>query len=60
MDVQDNGVGFDVNGVRRGWGFISVDARVRLAGGTWEVDAAAGRGAKLSVFLPMDEADEGP
>lgn len=54
LTVADDGVGFDLPQSRRGkgLGLISINERVRLAGGTLTVITERGRGTKLQVNLP--------
>lgn len=51
--VEDNGKGFDPNVVVRGLGLRSVIARVAAHGGTVAVDSTPGRGAFVSLHLPL-------
>lgn len=51
--VQDDGVGFDPAASRlEGVGIESMRERVRLLGGSFQLEAAPGRGVRLSAFLP--------
>jgi PAS domain S-box-containing protein len=56
--VVDDGRGFDLAASRRseGLGLVSMDERARLAGGAMTVDTAAGRGTKVTVWVPVEAA----
>jgi signal transduction histidine kinase len=51
--VQDDGLGFDVAGVRAGLGLSSVAARVGSVGGSWGVSSTHGRGTAIEALLPL-------
>jgi signal transduction histidine kinase len=57
--IEDQGVGFDVQEVRRpsqkrrGMGLATMEERVKLLGGTFEVDSQIGRGTIISFTLPI-------
>jgi signal transduction histidine kinase len=56
--VEDEGVGFEVEHLRRGSAFHSlglfgVEERLRLFGGSVDIRAAAGRGTRVRILLPM-------
>lgn len=50
--VQDDGKGFDARR-ERGLGLVGIGERVSTLGGVFTVDSAAGKGALLSVSLPL-------
>jgi len=58
--VRDDGCGFDVAARRRdalrgsSMGLLSMEERVVLAGGEFEVVSQTGRGTEVRVRLPMD------
>lgn len=63
LDVQDEGVGFDVqptmrNGGTRGFGLWSITDRLRCAGGDLDVEAGPGRGCRARITVPLIRADE--
>jgi PAS domain S-box-containing protein len=61
VQVHDDGVGFDVEDARRrGFGLVGMTERVRLAGGTIEIDSRLGGGCLVSVRLPITDADDAP
>ena len=59
LSVRDDGVGFDVAGVRdqavRGasLGLLSMEERASLAGGGLECDSAPGRGTEIHAWFPL-------
>jgi signal transduction histidine kinase len=55
LEVRDFGIGFnkhELNG-RHGLGLASMEERVRLIGGTLDVDSAPGSGTSVSVSIPL-------
>jgi signal transduction histidine kinase len=65
IEIEDDGRGFDpaqvsVSGeTARGLGLLGMRERVELVGGRLTVDAAPGRGADVTVRVPLpkDDAD---
>jgi signal transduction histidine kinase len=56
LTVRDNGNGFDPSVLPPGsFGLVGMAERVRLAGGTFEVESTPGRGTTISVHLPVVE-----
>lgn len=58
LQVEDNGVGFDVNGAherRPGMGIFSMRERVALVDGVLEVDSAPGRGCCVRARIPLGQ-----
>lgn len=58
MEVADEGAGFDPGtlddrAVRSGLGLFNSRERLRLAGGTMEIDSAPGGGSRIRVFMPL-------
>jgi signal transduction histidine kinase len=52
VTIEDNGVGFEPGQARRGLGLIGIRERVAHLQGTVHVDAAPGRGTRLTIGLP--------
>lgn len=52
LTVRDDGAGFDADAPRDGYGIDGMQARVREAGGGFELTTAPGEGTQLSVLLP--------
>jgi signal transduction histidine kinase len=57
MQVADDGQGFELNPVaeRRGLGLVSMSERVRMLGGTFEVQGGSGEGTIVMVAVPDKE-----
>ncbi|MCA9905995.1 MAG: GAF domain-containing sensor histidine kinase [Anaerolineae bacterium] len=54
MEVEDNGIGFDTNVVRRnGLGLANIRRRAELHGGTIEVTSAEGDGTCVRLTMPI-------
>lgn len=61
MVIQDNGQGFDVNGIvspeshRRGLGINSMRERAKLSGGSLTIESAKGKGTTVRASWPPGE-----
>jgi signal transduction histidine kinase len=56
MRVTDDGRGFETHGARhRGLGLVSMDERVRMLGGTFQVQRGAHKGTVVIATLPIGE-----
>jgi signal transduction histidine kinase len=54
LTVRDNGHGFDTSALPLGsFGIVGMAERVRIAGGTFQVESVAGRGTTITVDLPV-------
>ena len=62
LEVVDNGVGFDLNGVvssygRRGsLGMVNLRERTELINGMLNIDSTPGRGTCVAVLVPFSDA----
>ena len=56
LDVQDDGVGFDVNAARRKktFGLLGIQERVIMLRGELSIVSAPGRGTRVSVSMPTE------
>ncbi len=60
LEVQDDGVGFDVAGVtesaaqRPGWGILGMQERAILLGGTLEITSDPGKGTGVKASIPLE------
>lgn len=56
-EIEDDGCGFEINAPgetgRRGLGLLGMRERATLAGGTLSIDSAPGRGAKVTLTIPL-------
>lgn len=65
VTIKDDGKGFEDNpetsifNRRAGLGVANIDERVRLLGGTLEIDSRPGRGVTLKITLPVKGTDNG-
>jgi len=55
LEIQDDGKGFNAR-EERGMGLLGIEERVSYLGGTFLVESEPGRGATLSVALPVRPA----
>ena len=57
LQIEDMGDGFDVNEARKGGGLglISMEERIRVVNGTFDIRSEPGRGTTVDVFVPLDE-----
>jgi len=59
--VEDNGKGFDlqkavtVGSAHQGIGLVSIQERVRMLGGSFDIETREGLGTKVSFIIPIDK-----
>ncbi len=53
IDVSDDGCGFDASSARAGNGLASMRSRLAELGGALSIDAAPGRGTRVTFTLPL-------
>jgi two-component system sensor histidine kinase UhpB len=59
LTIRDDGRGF-APGARMGFGILGMQERVQALGGRYKIDGSAGRGACVSIAIPLrQEAHEG-
>jgi signal transduction histidine kinase/predicted ATPase len=51
--VEDNGIGIRGGDITRGFGFTTIQSKVNLFKGSFEIDSKPGRGAMVLVDLPV-------
>lgn len=62
LEIQDDGVGFNVGAVdasydqRGSLGMVNMRERTQLVNGLLRIESAEGKGTKITVFVPLDEA----
>jgi signal transduction histidine kinase len=54
FDVKDDGVGFQINEVKRGNGLQNIRSRIEELGGKVEIKSAPGEGTGFSYFIPLE------
>ena len=57
MSVEDDGAGFQPGDVRSGYGLENMRRRTTDLGGGFELFSVPGKGARVSVTLPVQEAE---
>jgi two-component system CheB/CheR fusion protein len=60
--VEDEGAGFDpseIDGQDGGFGLVNVRERIRMIGGTLEVESAPGEGTRVTIEVPWKRIEEG-
>ena len=50
--VEDDGAGFELGAIKRGAGLANLEDRLAAVGGTLKVDAAPGRGTRITGEIP--------
>ena len=53
LEMQDNGVGFDLQTTKKGLGFNNIFNRVEFYGGTVKLNSVVGKGCTLQVEIPV-------
>lgn len=62
LEIQDNGVGFDVEAVMKAYdkrgslGMVNLQERTELVNGILDIKSAPGKGTRVQVFIPLTEA----
>jgi signal transduction histidine kinase len=61
LEIEDDGIGFDVAAVNRAYdkrsslGMVNLRERAELVNGLLNLESAPGKGTKVSVYLPLSE-----
>jgi len=56
IEVRDDGIGFDPAAVETGhYGLLGMRERVRLTGGSLEIESGPGRGTRINIRLPLEK-----
>jgi signal transduction histidine kinase len=61
LEIADNGIGFDVQSVDKGYdkrgslGMINLRERTELVNGLLNIDSAPGKGTRVQVYIPLTE-----
>ncbi|WP_035239415.1 response regulator [Desulfobacter vibrioformis] len=62
--VQDEGKGFDLseisgfNNMQQGFGLFSIQERIYLIGGEFEIQSKPGHGSRFNIFIPYEKEAE--
>ncbi|MCH7401328.1 AAA family ATPase [Belliella kenyensis] len=51
--MEDNGKGMDMNQIVHGLGFMTIQSKTKLLGGTFEVDSYPNRGTTIIIDIPL-------
>lgn len=61
LEIEDDGVGFDVAAVNKSYdqrgslGMINLKERTELVNGLLQIDSAPGKGTRIQVYIPLSE-----
>lgn len=61
LEIEDDGVGFDVTAVNRSYdhrgslGMVNLRERTELVNGLLHIDSAPGKGTRVQVYIPLTE-----
>jgi signal transduction histidine kinase len=61
LEIEDNGVGFNVNKLNQGYenrgslGMVNMQERSELVNGVLEVESAEGKGTRIAVIIPLTD-----
>jgi two-component system sensor histidine kinase UhpB len=58
VTVADDGIGFFLSSANRGFGLTGIRERVKVLGGTCEIETEPGRGTRIVVVVPITAAVE--
>jgi PAS domain S-box-containing protein len=58
IEVSDDGVGFEPNLVREGFGLVGMRERAALLGGTLRIESTPGSGTKVRAEIPLNPPSE--
>jgi signal transduction histidine kinase len=61
LEIEDDGLGFDVESVNRSYdkrgslGMVNLRERTELVTGLLNIDSAPGKGTRIQVYIPLTE-----
>jgi PAS domain S-box-containing protein len=58
IEISDDGVGFEPNLVREGFGLVGMRERAALLGGTLRIDSTPGSGTKIRAEIPLSSSED--
>ncbi len=53
LNIEDNGMGFDLENYRKGLGLTSMRERTELSGGSFEIESTPGKGTTIKAHWPI-------
>ncbi len=53
--IEDNGIGFDMESIKKGLGLGSMRERAELSGGTLDIESVAGKGTKILASWRIEQ-----
>jgi signal transduction histidine kinase len=53
--IEDNGIGFDMESVKKGLGLGSMRERAELSGGSFDIESVKGRGTVIRASWPIEQ-----
>ena len=53
ISIEDNGVGFDTNNAKFGFGLASINRRIALYQGAFVVESSIGNGCNIHISVPV-------
>ncbi len=59
VTVDDDGVGFRLTPTNRGFGLTGIRERVKVLGGTYEIDTQLGQGTRITLEIPLPGEKDG-
>lgn len=61
LEIEDDGVGFDLNILSQGYesrgslGMVNLQERTEMVNGALEIESAEGQGTKITIIIPLSE-----
>jgi signal transduction histidine kinase len=62
LEIQDDGVGFNVGAVQEGYdkrgslGMVNMRERAELLNGAVKIDSTEGKGTRITILVPLGDA----
>ena len=55
LAIEDNGIGFDMESIKKGLGLGSMRERAELSGGSFDIESVRGRGTVIRASWPFEQ-----
>jgi signal transduction histidine kinase len=55
LAIEDNGIGFDMESIKKGLGLGSMRERAELSGGSFDIESVRGRGTVIRASWPIEQ-----